>query len=194
MSLTARWVIHVEIVLYQESEFLMKLRFWCQCCYCFGASTSVFGIFHIFQLWFWKKACVNAFDMSFLSKGSIQLRNYCNTFAIFLPLLRLVFVCRSDKVWPWVGGEESKLGVLPGSREQQQACRTPLQTARWPNRSAQPDFQEWIKTINFPHCVSEEMESISQVPLGMGGYLLFVNVFYCSGCRLHHLNTVDSPI
>lgn len=42
----------------------------------------------------------------------------------------------------WVRGEDNKPGVLPVCREWQQVCRTPLQTAGWPNRWGELPFTD----------------------------------------------------
>lgn len=149
MSLTARWIMSVEIVLYQEAPAfrmcnegvilaLVPLLFWAE-----FIRVQNFSVSSCKRL-----LSSRSFDSErkqefmFLTRHYerealfTQASHHLNVFAVFSSLLRLVFVCRSDRGGPWVGGEESQVGVLPDSREQQQACRTPLQTARWLSRSA----------------------------------------------------------
>lgn len=145
MSFMVMWILSC-MEKWQCSEPLRKLWSWCRCCHGFVLNISMFGLFHSLRLqtllsswlvWLWKKVWIKALDMSVWREGSIQLRHCLRIFA-FLSFLRLVLLVWRNRDRPWVRGEESKLGVLPDSREQQQACRTLLWTARWPNRSGRP--------------------------------------------------------
>lgn len=125
MSLTARWILSVELVLYQEATafrifnevvipVLVLLLFWGEHIRFgnFSQSPAAAPAVIPARLILKKKHALKLWTCQFEDKALFSWDTIWR-FLLFLFLLRLVLLCWSNRDRPWVGGEESKLGSPP---------------------------------------------------------------------------------